>query len=416
VKARLEDLAFFGGRPAFAEKLYVGRPNLGRRDRLFARLDDMLDRRWLSNDGRYVHELEEALVSRLGVRHCVAVANATTGMQIAVRAAELSGDIIVPSFTFVATAHALLWLGLTPVFCDVDPRTHNLAPDRVEALITPRVTGIVGVHTWGRPCAVDELVGLAERRGLTLLFDAAHALGCSHRGRMIGGFGRAEILSFHATKFVNSFEGGAIVTDDDELARRARLMRNFGFSDYDEVTDLGINGKMSEAAAAMGLTSLESAEEFTAANRRNYLAYCHHLSSVPGLRLAAYDQREQHNYQYVAVEVDCDETRLTRDQLQALLWAENIMARRYFYPGCHHLEPYRSTPRYQDLHLPATERLASRIICLPTGTAVDVTSVEAVCDIIAFAVHHRGAIASRMPDELPGQASPAGRSAGGWWT
>ena len=285
MKSCVDDLGVFGGSPAFADKLHVGRPNIGNRDRLFSRLNDLLDRRWLSNDGPYVQELEETLASRLGVRHCVAVANATMGMQIAIRSAGLTGEVIVPSFAFVSLPHALLWQGVTPVFCEIDPRTHNLSPAHVETLITPQVTGIIGVHVWGRPCAVDELAEIADRRGLTLLYDAAHALLCSHGGRMIGGFGRAEVLSFHATKFVNSFEGGAIATNDDELANRARLMRNFGFTGYDEVCGLGTNGKMSEASAAMGLTSLESADSFIADNRRNYLAYRRRLSNVAGLEL-----------------------------------------------------------------------------------------------------------------------------------
>src|SRR5262245_26651469 len=181
-----DDLALFGGQPAFRSKVHVGQPNIGHRARLRARLDDMLDRRWLSNDGPYVKEFEAVLRRRLGVRHCVAVSNATTGLDIAIRAAGLRGEVIVPSFTFIATAHALLWPGVTPVFCDVDARTHNLSPEHAEALINPRVTGIVGVHVWGRPCAVDDLTALALRHRLTLLFDAAHALDCSYGGRMIG--------------------------------------------------------------------------------------------------------------------------------------------------------------------------------------------------------------------------------------
>jgi dTDP-4-amino-4,6-dideoxygalactose transaminase len=400
--SRIDGLAVFGARPAFASKLYVGQPNIGRRDRLLARLNDLLDRRWLSNDGPYVQEFEDALASRLGVRHCVALANATIGLEIAIRAAGLSGEVIVPSFTFIATAHALRWQGLTPIFCDIDPQTHNLAPNRVESLITPRVTGIIAVHLWGRPCAVDELTDIARRRGMTLLFDAAHALGCSHHGRMIGGFGRAEILSFHATKFVNSFEGGAIVTDDDELANRARLMRNFGFTDYDEVSDLGTNGKMTEAAAAMGLTSLESADEFAAVNRRNYLAYERRLASLPGLDLVSYPKSEASNHQYVVVEVDGKRAGLSRDELQRVLWAENIAARRYFYPGCHRMEPYRSMPEYRNLDLPATDVLASQVLCLPTGTAVDVEAIEAICDIIAVAVRNGADIALRLRNHPPG--------------
>ena len=396
MKARVDDLAIFGGRPAFEEELHVGRPNIGNRDRLSARLNDLLDRRWLSNDGPCVLEFEAALAARLGVRNCVAVANATTGLQIAVRAAGLSGQVIVPSFTFIATPHALLWHGVTPIFCDIDPRTHNLSPDRVEALITPEVTGIIGVHVWGRACAVDELTEIARRHGLTLLFDAAHALLCSHQGRMIGGFGRAEVLSFHATKFVNSFEGGAIVTDDDALAGRVRLMRNFGFTGYDEVRSLGTNGKMNEASAAMGLTSLESADEFVAVNRRNYLAYWRRLGATPGLEIVPYPECEENNYQYVVMEVDHERVGLSRDQLQQLLFAENIVARRYFYPGCHRMEPYCSMRQYADLRLPATDAVASRVLCLPTGTGVGVDGVEAVCDVIDSAIRHGDEIARRL--------------------
>jgi dTDP-4-amino-4,6-dideoxygalactose transaminase len=398
MKSGVEDFAVFGGAPAFPNTLHVGRPNLGRRDRLFDRLNDLFDRRWLSNDGPYVQELEAALALRLGVRHVIAVVNGTVGLDIAIRAAGLSGEIIVPSFTFVATSHVLLWQGLTPIFCDVDPATHNLSPERVKALITRRVTGIIGVHIWGRASAVDELDDIARRHGLTVVYDAAHALLCSHRGRMIGGFGRAEVFSFHATKFVNSFEGGAIATDDDDLAHRARLMRNFGFTDYDEVGALGTNGKMSEASAAMGLTSLESAEEFIAVNRRNYLAYCRGLVAVPGIDLVAYADTEHNNYQYIVVEVDRERAGFSRDQLQRLLWAENIGARRYFYPGCHRMEPYRSMPRYRGLDLPATDALATSVLCLPTGTAVGVGAIEAICDVIALAVRHSPEIVRRFRD------------------
>lgn len=237
------------------------------------------------------------------------------------------------------------------------------------------------------------------------MYDAAHALLCSHRGRMIGGFGRAEVFSFHATKFVNSFEGGAIATDDDDLAQRARLMRNFGFTDYDEVGALGTNGKMSEVSAAMGLTSLESADEFIAVNKRNYLAYSRDLAAVPGVDVVAYPDTEQNNYQYIVVEVDRERAGLSRDQLQRLLWAENIRARRYFYPGCHRMEPYRSKARYRGLNLPATDALASRVLCLPTGTAVDVEAIEVVCKVIALAVRHGPEIARRLQDGHPGHAA-----------
>src|SRR6266446_3292396 len=333
MKQKVDELAIFGGTPAFVEKLHVGRPNIGNRERLLARINDLLDRRWLTNDGPYVQQLERDLADFLGVKHCIAMCNATVALEITIRAAGLSGEVIIPSFTFIATAHALQWQKITPVFCDIDPRNHMIDPSRVEELITPRTTGIIGVHLWGQPCDIEALTSIARRHGLKLLFDAAHAFNCSWRGRMIGNFGDAEVFSFHATKFFNTFEGGALATNDAELAQRVQRMRNFGFSGMDQTDALGTNAKMSEASAAMGLTNLESLPIFLAANYRNYTAYRQGLDGVPGVRMLQYETSERRNYQYIVLEIDESQALLTRDQLRDILWAENVLARRYFYPG-----------------------------------------------------------------------------------
>lgn len=409
MKSGLEDLAVWGGAPAFAEKLHVGRPNVGDRERLLGRINDIIDRRWLTNGGPYVQEFERRIAELAGVRHCVAVCNATVALEIATRALGMEGEVIVPSFTFIATAHALQWQGITPVFCDVDPATHTIDPRRVEELITPRTTGIVGVHLWGGVCDVDALGEIAARRGLRLLFDSAHAFGCSYRGRMVGGFGDAEVFSFHATKFLNSSEGGAVVTDDDELAAKIRLMKNFGFTTYDDVTYIGINGKMSEMSAAMGLTNLESMDEFIAVNRRNYLQYRRELGGVAGLRMLPYDEAERCNYQYVVLEVDEGVTGVSRDDLQKVLWAENVLARRYFMPGCHRAEPYRSYFPDAGLRLPVSERLTRSVLALPTGTAVGPSEVAGVCQIIRLAAAHGRAVSERLRQHpAPGPAPADG--------
>jgi dTDP-4-amino-4,6-dideoxygalactose transaminase len=391
-------LAVLGGTPAFGERLHVGRPNIGDRARLLARFEDLLDRRWLTNDGPFVQEFEQRLARMLDVRHVVAMCNATVALEIAIRALGMTGEVIVPSFTFVATAHALQWQQITPVFCDVDPATHNIDPARVEALITPRTTGIIGVHVWGRSADVTALGEIASRRGLRLLYDAAHAFACTARGRTIGSFGDAEVFSFHATKFLNSGEGGAVATNDDALAERMRLMRNFGFAGYDRVVYVGTNGKMGELSAAMGLTSLEAIDTFVAANRANHASYTTALAGIPGITIVPYDGAERTNFQYVVLEVDEEVTGLTRDELQRVLWAENVMARRYFYPGCHRMEPYRSYFPHAGLLLPETERLVTRVLTLPTGTAVDATIVGGVCAIIRAAMedapHVRRALAA----------------------
>lgn len=390
------DLAIFGKQPAFAEPLHVGRPNLGDRERFLQRMADILDRNWLTNDGPYVRELEKRIAEFIGVRHCVAMCNGTISLEIAIRALGLAGEVIVPSFTFVATAHALQWQEITPVFCDIHPKTHTLDPAKIEKMITPRTTGIIGVHTWGRPCDVDALEAIASRRGLQLLFDAAHAFGCSYKGKRIGAFGRCEILSFHATKFFNSFEGGAILTNDDALAEKMRLMRNFGFHGYDNVVYIGTNGKMTEVCAAMGLTSLESVPQFMETNRRNHRAYRRELAGIAGLQLLGYDETEESNFQYVVVEVDAEAVGLARDELVAVLAAENVLARRYFYPGCHRMEPYRSYFPLAGLVLIETENICRRVMVLPTGTSIDESAISRVCAIIRTATLDAPAVKARL--------------------
>ncbi|MFZ4641427.1 MAG: DegT/DnrJ/EryC1/StrS family aminotransferase [Nodosilinea sp.] len=380
------DLAYFGGDLKFEQKLYVGRPNIGDRQALLARINDILDRRWLSNNGLYVQEFEQRVASYLGVKHCIAVCNATVALELVIRALELAGEVIVPSFTFVATAHALQWQEITPVFADVDPKTHTLDPNQIEKLITPRTSGIIGVHLWGQPCDREALEAIAEKHQLKLLFDASHAFGCSYQGQMVGNFGNAEVFSFHATKFMNTFEGGAIVTNDDELNEKLRLMKNFGFVNYDQVIYLGINGKMAEVSAAMGLTSLESITEFIEANRRNYHAYQEGLADLPGISLFPFNQVEQNNYQYVVVEVDEALAGVSRDFLVRILHAENVIARRYFYPGCHRMEPYRSYFPHAGLLLPETEKLCERVLILPTGTATSEEDISIICQILRCAV------------------------------
>ena len=394
MKQSVGELAMFGGRPAFAEPLHVGRPTLGNRARLLERINEILDRRWFTNNGPCVNELERRIEQLLGVTHCIATCNGTVALELAIRACGLKGEVIVPAFTFVATAHALQWQGIRPVFCDIDERSFTLDPRAVEQAITPQTTGIIGVHLFGRPCDVDGLSAIARSHDLTLLFDAAHAFGGSHRGRPIGTFGRAEVFSFHATKFVSTFEGGAVVTDDGELAAKIRLMKNFGFAGYDKVVYVGTNGKMSEISAAMGLTSLESLHEFVDANRRNRAAYRDGLAAVSGLQIV--DGGEGGNEQYAIVEIDPKSFGMSRDDLQQLLWAENVLARRYFYPGCHRMEPYRSLVPPERWHLPVTERVAARVLSLPTGAAVMVDDIRQVCGLVQFAARHAGDICGRI--------------------
>jgi dTDP-4-amino-4,6-dideoxygalactose transaminase len=379
------DLAVNGAPPMFSQPLHVGRPNIGNHERFLQHARDILERQWLSNNGPLAQQLESQIAEYLGVKHCVAMCNGTIALEIAIRALELKGEVIVPSYTFVATAHALQWQEITPIFADIDPSTHNLDPDAVRRMITPRTTGILGVHLWGRAAPVEALQSIADQHGLALMFDASHAFGCTRDGRMIGSFGRCEVFSFHATKFFNTFEGGAVVTNDDELAEKMRLMRNFGFQGYDNVIYPGTNGKITEIAAAMGLTNLQDIDHFVAANKRNYALYREALAPLRGLTLLAYDEAERNNFQYIVAEVGPGFP-VSRDRMVEVLHAENVLARKYFWPGCHRMEPYRSYYPHAGLVLPNTTAVAERVIVLPSGIStgeMDIQGIVAVLDAVA---------------------------------
>lgn len=391
------DLAVCGGRPAFATPRYVGTPGIPDRATLHARLDAMLDARRLTNDGPFAQEFEARLAALNDGVEVVAVCNATIGMQLLLKALGVSGEVILPSFTFIATAHACAWEGLEPVFVDVDEATHVIDPAAVAARLSDRTAAIVGVHLWGRMCPVAELDALAAARGIPLLFDAAHALGCTYRGQPMGRLGTASVVSFHATKLVQSLEGGAIFTRDRDLAARLRLMRNFGFAGYDRVVALGTNAKLDEFSAIVGLGSLDCLDAIVDRNRANRAAYRAALTGLPGLALYEYDESERNNHQYLVVVVDPARCPLSRDELVAVLHAENIIARRYFHPGCHKSAPYADRP----VILPVTERLSERLITLPTGTGVDAADIAAIGGILARACARAGEIRRTLAEGRP---------------
>lgn len=394
----LQSLAIFGGNPAFAEPLHVGRPNIGERNRFLERVGDIFDRRWLTNSGPYEQAFERRVRKFCGVRECIATCNGTIALELLMRAVGMQGEVIVPSYTFVATAHALQWQEIRPVFCDVDPQTHTLDPVRVRELITPNTTGIVGVHLWGQPCDIKSLEAIAQEHNLQLIFDASHALGCTYQGKSIGGFGRAEVFSFHATKVLNTFEGGAIVTDDPALAKKLRLMRNFGFESKDRVVYLGSNGKMNEVCAAMGLTGFESLDGFIERNRANFEAYRKQLEPLNGISLLQPRTGERSNHHYVVVVVDPERAGLTRDELIKVLEKENVLARRYFYPGAHNMEPYRSAQPMAGLVLPVTDKLSATVMTLPTGQAVDSEAIERIGDIVQMALANAESVRERLAE------------------
>lgn len=387
---KLADLAIFGGVPAFCSPLLIGKPNLGSRTRFDEYLDGVFDRDWLTNDGPLQRELEGRIAELIGVRNVVAVANGTLALTLLMQAEEIEGEVILPSYTAIATPHAIYSPLIQPVFCDIDPATHNLDPRQVEKLVTSRTRAILGVHLWGRPCPVAELEQIAGVHGLKLYFDAAHAFACSYRGRMVGGFGVAETFSFHATKFFNTFEGGAIATNNDVLAEQLRRMRNFGKQSWDNVVSLGTNAKLDEVSAAMGLTLLDELDQLIEVYKSRYLQYTHALCSTTGIRVMPYDLDERCNYQYLVVEVDVGRAGLSAEELVQVLNAENIQARRYFYPACHAMSPYRELFPHASESLPVTEHVSRNTLCLPTGPSVSEADIAAITRIIQLVLDNSG--------------------------
>ena len=399
-KEDISNLAIMGGEKSYDNPIFVGTPNIQNPDIFFEMMQDIFRRKWLTNNGEYVKRFESNIQDYLGVKHAIVVNNGTVGLEIAIRSLKLSGEVIVPSYTFIATPHSLLWSGIKPVFCDIDPKTFNIDVKKAENLINTNTRGITAVDVYGRPSEKEKLESLAKEYNLSLIFDAAHAFGNSFHGKMIGNFGDAEVFSFHATKFLNTFEGGAITTNNDELARRIREIRNFGFGESSYTQFIGINGKMTEISAAMGIVNLENIDQIIEANRINYEAYRENLKNIPGVNLIEYPRNEKVNYQYIIIEVDPVISGLNRDKLSVVLEAEGVGTRKYFWPACHQMEPYKTLFPGAGLRLPVTESTAEKVLALPTGTAVSLNDVNSICDIISLALKEPDTIKNQLTKYL----------------
>jgi dTDP-4-amino-4,6-dideoxygalactose transaminase len=397
-KIALDDLAVFGGNPLFQQPLHVGQLKTPPVEKLEEAFRGIFERRYFSNNGPLVRELDKRFAEHLGVRNAVCVTNGTMGLIIALESLGLTGEIIVPTFTFPATVQAPVWAGLKPVFCDVDPETHTITPETVAPVITDRTAAIMGVHLWGRACDVEGLQSLADQHGLKLIFDAAHAIDCTYQGQKIGGFGQAEAFSFHATKILNGTEGGCITTNDDDLADAMRTIRTVHESETFADVTLRLNGRMSEAQAALALLSLEDLTENIAENKKVYQAYSSHIKNIPGIELIQYDSDEQNNYQYVIIDVIEEEAGLSRDIIVEILKRENIMARKYFYPGAHRMQPFAGWYPKISGSLPVTESLCSRLFQLPNSDPMRLPDVEKLCELLRFIVSNASTLSERLPN------------------
>jgi len=373
--------AILGGAPRFAEPRYVTRPRLPDRARFSALLDGVFAARWLTNDGAVVRELEARLHDRLGGAFCAAFCNGTVALQVALRSLDLAGEVITTPFTFPATVHAIEWNGLTPVFCDIDPETYNLDPAAAAALRGERTCALLPVHVFGNPCDVEAIGALAARHGLKVVYDAAHAFGVSHGGRPIGAWGDLSVFSFHATKLFHTAEGGAVTGAVAEAADSVRLLRNFGIVNEDEVRGVGLNGKLSELHAALGLALLDVIDTEIAARGALAARYDAVFANVPGLGFQRRAAQTRRNYAYYTLEVD-PAFGLTRDELHAALRAEGVVTRKYFFPLCSANTAYRHLPSTQPGCLPNAERVAARVLCLPLYGELAPEDVDAIADCV----------------------------------
>ena len=364
--------------------IYVTQPQLPPLSEFIPYLEQIWETKILSNGGPFHQQLEAALCEYLEVEHLALFTNATIGLITALQALRISGEVITTPYSFVATAHSLLWNGIKPVFVDIDPRTLNLDPAKIEAAITPQTTAIMPVHCYGNPCDVDAIERIADNYNLKVIYDAAHAFGVKCHCGSILKHGDLSVLSFHATKVFNTFEGGAIICPDEKTKVRIDHLKNFGFVDETTVVAAGINGKMSEINAAFGLLQLKSID--AALERRAVIAgrYRELLADVPGIRIPPPSTAMKGNNAYFPVMVESSYG-ISRDALYQKLKEQQIFARRYFYPLITDFPMYRGLPSAAPANLPVAYAAAQQVLCLPISPNI---SDEDVCRVVSCIVEH----------------------------
>lgn len=347
-----------------SKPIYVTQPYLPPLEEFIPYLEKIWENKWLTNNGPFHQQLEQALCEYLGVKHLALFTNGTIALVTALQALRVTGEVITTPFSFVATAHSLLWNGLTPVFVDIDPLTCNLDPEKIEQAITPRTTAIMPVHCYGTPCNVERIQQIADTYGLKVIYDAAHTFGVKYKGESILKHGDLSVLSFHATKVYNTFEGGAIVCPDAKTKQRIDYLKNFGFADEVTVMAPGINGKMSEVNAAFGLLQLKHVDAAIARRGEIDNLYRRELSGVKGISCFFETTYTESTFSYFPILVGHDYP-LSRDGLYTRLKEHNIHSRRYFYPLISDMPMYRGLPSANRVNLPVATGIADNILCMP---------------------------------------------------
>ncbi|KVU29382.1 aminotransferase [Burkholderia ubonensis] len=368
----------------FGNPIYVTRPMLPPLGEFKSQLEDIWDSAWLTNSGAKHIELEAALADKLGAEHFSLFNNGTSALLVACQALRLAGEVITTPFTFPATPHVLHWNNVTPVFCDIDEETLTIDPAVVEALITPRTTGVLGVHVYGMPCDVQAFERIREQYGVKVLYDGAHAFGTEIDGKPIALFGDATMYSFHATKLFHSAEGGGLAMADAALKRRVDLLKNFGILNETEVIMPGINGKMNEIQAALGLVNLSHYEAERDARTRVAQVYLERLEGIRGITCFKLPASVRHSMQYFIVRVNPLTCGVSRDQLYERMKQFNVFSRRYFYPLCSEHNCYRALPSADPGRLPVATRVSREVLALPLFGEIGEDGANRIVDIIHY--------------------------------
>lgn len=363
-------------------KITVTSPLLPNLDEFNEMLKQIWNSKWITNNGQFHQQLEKALAEYLGVPYISLFTNGTLPLITALQALHITGEVITTPYSFVATTHALWWNGIKPVFVDIDPSNCGLDPEKIEAAITPRTTAIMPVHCYGKPCDTERVQAIADKYGLKVIYDAAHAFGVKVNGESILNNGDMSTLSFHATKVYNTLEGGALVVKDAATKQRIDYLKNFGFAGETEVVAPGINSKMDEVRAAYGLLNLKQVDAAIEARHQVAICYREALRDVKGIRFFDDMPGVRHNYSYFPIFVDAEQYGMTRDELYFKMKENNVLGRRYFYPLISTFSTYRGLESARPENLPMATRIANEVICLPMHHALSEADVEKVIELI----------------------------------
>jgi len=366
----------------FKKPIYITKPLLPDLKNVNKKLKEIWDSGWLTNFGTQHTLLEKRLKKYLDVQHISLFNNGTNALMIAIKALNLTGEVITTPFTFPATPNSLTWNNITPIFCDIDDKTMNIDADKIEKLITPKTSAILAVHVFGTPCDVEKIQKIANKHKLKVIYDAAHAFGTKIKGKSIGNFGDITMFSFHATKLFHTIEGGALTFNNKNLKEKINLLKNFGIKNEETVLLPGINGKMNEIQAGIGLLVLDMMKKAKKTRKSIHETYEKHLENVNGIRLLENKTNIEKSYQYFTIRINEKEFGISRDKVYQQFKEYNVFTRKYFYPLCSEYQHYRQLQSSGNANLPIAQKIGKEILCMPMHEGLSKKDIRNICNIL----------------------------------